>query len=81
MNRLAPPAPALTLLRPRAPSCRGGASTLLRVARAPGLLRRSHPGRWTAWCAAQAAGALAEPQPGFITPLQPSVGVPLPRGV
>jgi hypothetical protein len=81
MTRPALPAPALTPGRPRAPSCRGGASTLLRVVRSPGASQRPRTGLWAAWCAAQAASALAEPQPGFITLLQPSVGVPPPRGV
>jgi len=60
MTRSALPSTVLTLPRPRAPRCRGGASTLLRVARTP-LTRGA--GRWAAWYAAQ---------PGFITPLQPS---------
>ncbi|GEM_PF-1763023 len=74
MTRPALPAPAVTLVRPHAPRCRGGASTLLRVARAP------RPGRLAArFAAAQTSAACVDPQPGFIAPLQPSAGVLTPR--
>ena len=69
MTRSALPSTVLTLPRPSAPRCRGGASTLLRVARTP-LTRGA--GRWAAWYAAQPGVAAGDPQPGFITPLQPS---------
>jgi len=59
--------------RPAAPRCRGGASSLLRVwahAARHGVRRGS---RWLAL--PPTVGAGSDPQPGFITPLQPSAAV------
>jgi hypothetical protein len=61
--------------RPAAPRCHGGVSSLLRVS--AGAARRSAGlvGRWLQLPAPTAVGG--EPQPGFITPLQPSAAVRL----
>ncbi len=62
--------------RPVAPRCRGGASSLLRVSattvrRSDGVLER--------WLReSQRPTGHDDPQPGFITPLQPSVAVTVP---
>jgi len=69
MTRSALPSPAPIPLRPRAPRCRGGASSLLRLARTP------RPGSLVTWDAQHADMALGEPQPGFITALRPSPSV------
>jgi hypothetical protein len=59
--------------RPAAPRCHGGVSSLLRVSASAARRSARAVGRWLQVPAPAAAGG--EPQPGFITPLQPSAAV------
>ena len=61
--------------RPAAPRCHGGVSSLLRVSAAAARGSAGLVGRWLQLPAPVAIGD--EPQPGFITPLQPSAAVRL----
>lgn len=69
----------VTLPRPArraAPSCRGGASSMLRVT-AAGRRGVAFAEAIAGRIASSIAGDVADPQPGFITPLHPSTDLGL----
>lgn len=69
---VAPPRPA----RRVAPNCRGGASSMLRVS-AAGRRGVAFAEKVAGRIVSSFAGAVADPQPGFITPLHPSADLGL----
>lgn len=73
------PYPPLALPRPArrvAPNCRGGASSMLRVS-AASRSGVAFAERIAGRIVSTVAGTVADPQPGFITPLHPSADLGL----